>query len=154
MYNIWYVNSLGPGDEYIHQSTNKALIQILACRFFGAKPLFAPNLLSWYIEYIRTNTIQIWIKIQKLSFKKMYLKMPFVKYRVYYIGLNVLMHVCDYKSIIVITRYKQYDNIFFFRSWFNILRIGLYIRTPGKLILCFIDVIIFHNKFIGWCEFN
>ena len=38
------LNSLRPGDAYMRQKTNPSLVQIMACRLVGAKPLSAPIL--------------------------------------------------------------------------------------------------------------
>ena len=51
------VNSSSPSAAYMHQWTGSALVQLMPCRLFGAKPL-------------GTNFSKIWIKIQKFSFMK------------------------------------------------------------------------------------
>ena len=35
----WVINSPPPGAEYMHQSIRSALVQIMACHLYGAKPL-------------------------------------------------------------------------------------------------------------------
>ena len=39
-----YFNSLRPSDAYMRQKTRPSLVQIMACRLFGAKPLSEPTL--------------------------------------------------------------------------------------------------------------
>ena len=39
----WF-NSLRPSDAHMRRWTGSSLVQIMACRLFGAKPLFAPML--------------------------------------------------------------------------------------------------------------
>ena len=38
------LNSLRPSDAYTCQKPNLPLVQIIACRLFGAKPLYEPML--------------------------------------------------------------------------------------------------------------
>ena len=65
-----------PSVEYMLKWIGSALIQIMACRLFGAKPLpetmLAPLLSIWLLG---TNFSEIWIWILSFSFKKMLLKM-------------------------------------------------------------------------------
>ena len=42
----WLVSSLRPRDAYMRHQTKPSLVQIMACRLFGAKPLSEPML--WY----------------------------------------------------------------------------------------------------------
>ena len=55
------------------------LVQIMACRLFGAKPLSEPmlELLTWPVG---KNFIEIWIKILAFSFTKMCFKVSSAKY--------------------------------------------------------------------------
>ena len=39
-----YFKSLRPSDAYMRQKPNPSLVQIMACRLFGAKPLSEPML--------------------------------------------------------------------------------------------------------------
>ena len=39
-----YLNSLRPSDAYMRRWTGSSLVQIMACRLFGAKPLSEPML--------------------------------------------------------------------------------------------------------------
>ena len=45
-----FVNSSPPSDAYIRQWTGSALIQIMACRLFGAKPLSKPMHGYWQLD--------------------------------------------------------------------------------------------------------
>ena len=41
---MWHLNSLRPSDAYMGRWTGSSLVQIMACRLFGAKPLSEPML--------------------------------------------------------------------------------------------------------------
>ena len=59
------INSSPPSAAYMRQWTGSALVQVMACRLFGA----------WLIGPICTNFNEVGIKIQNFSFMKMHLKM-------------------------------------------------------------------------------
>ena len=54
----------------MRQWIRSALVQIMACRLFGAKPLTKPVLGYCQFWLLGTNFIEIWIKIQNFSFAK------------------------------------------------------------------------------------
>ena len=66
---VWsqVINSSPLSVEYTHQWTGPSLVQVIACRLFGAKPLPEPiaGLLS--SESLRTKFNEILIKIHKFS---------------------------------------------------------------------------------------
>ena len=67
---------------YMRRRTWSALIQVMACRLFGAKPLPEPiNAHLLLIEPLGTNLSENRIEIQKFSFNKMHLKMSSAKWR-------------------------------------------------------------------------
>ena len=67
-------NSLIPGDAYMRKQIRQSLLQIMACRLFGDKPLSEPILA--YCSVDPGNKLHyIWIKIHWFYFKKMHLKM-------------------------------------------------------------------------------
>ena len=53
----WPVNSSPPGTAYICQWMGSALVQIMACRLFGAKPLSKPMLVG-IINWDLRNKVQ------------------------------------------------------------------------------------------------
>ena len=67
------INSSPPSAAYIPQWIGSALVHIMACRLFGAKPLLS-------VRPLGTNFSEIPIKIQDFSFTKMHLKMSSAKY--------------------------------------------------------------------------
>ena len=88
---LWYrrrlLNSLRPNDAYMRHYNKPTLVQIMACRLFGAKPLSEPVLLCWQLmNLISWNFIQN----SKDFIKEMHLKMSSVKWRPFCLGLNVL----------------------------------------------------------------
>ena len=74
---ITFFNSSPPSVSYICKGTGLALVQVMACRLFGTKPL--PEVLNqcWRIGNWTPgkNFSEIWIRILSFSFKKMHLKM-------------------------------------------------------------------------------
>ena len=64
-------NSSRPSATYMHQLIASALVQIMACRQFGTKPLSEVMLGYLPIWPLGTNPCEILIKIQNFSFTKM-----------------------------------------------------------------------------------
>ena len=85
----WTLNSLRPSDAYMRQYNIPTLLQIMACRLSGTKPLSEPVLP--YCHLTLRNIFQ-WnlFKIRRFSFKEMHLKMLSAKWRPFCLGLNVL----------------------------------------------------------------
>ena len=79
MKKIKGINSSPPGAAYIRWWIRSALVQIMACRLFGAKPLSEPML--GYCQLDPKVFSEILIKIQNFSFTKMHLKMLSAKWR-------------------------------------------------------------------------
>ena len=69
--NLKHFNSSPPSATYMHQWIMSALVQIMACRLYGTKPLSKPML--GYCP-LGTNFGEILIKIQNFSFTKMHPK--------------------------------------------------------------------------------
>ena len=85
------VNSLRPSDAYMCQWTRPSLIQIMACRLTGAKPLSEPMMGYCLLDpWGRTNFSEILIGIQTFSLKKIQLKMSSGKWWPFCLGLDVL----------------------------------------------------------------
>ena len=64
------------------------IVQIMACRLFGAKPLSQPVLTYFPLDRYKHILMKLYLIIKMFLFKKMYLKTSSAKYRV--IGLNEL----------------------------------------------------------------
>ena len=75
------VNSSPLSNAYKRQWIGSALVQIMACRLFGAKPSSKPMLRLLSIGPLGTNFNEILVEIQNLSFPKLHLTTPFVKWR-------------------------------------------------------------------------
>ena len=58
----------------MHQWIEAALVEIMTCRLFGAKPLSQTNAGLLSISPLGTNFSEILIKIKKISLTKMHLK--------------------------------------------------------------------------------
>ena len=69
-----------PSTAYMRQWIESALVQIMACRLFGAKLLSKP-MLFLSIGPLGTNFNGILIKIQNFSLTKLHLKIPSAKWR-------------------------------------------------------------------------
>ena len=76
-------NPLRPSDAYMRQWTRPSLIQIMACRLTGAKPLSEPM-----PEYCLLDP---WEQTS-VKFKKMHLDLLSAKWQPFCLGLNVLMY--------------------------------------------------------------
>ena len=73
----------GP-KKHIYQWTGSSLFQIMVCHHFSDNPL--PELM---LTYRQLNPKQIWIKIGKISFTKMYSKILLAKCQPFCSGFNV-----------------------------------------------------------------
>ena len=81
------LNSSPPSDAYMHQWIKSALVQIMTCRLFSAKPLSNYSAPSHYLTRagllligpLGTNFSKTWIKIRSFSFTKMHLKLSSAK---------------------------------------------------------------------------
>ena len=83
-FNKWF-NSLRPSGTYMHQWKGTSLVQLMACRLSGVKPLSEPMLVYFQLE----PYIEILIEIQTFLFKKMHLKRSSEKWRPFCLCLNV-----------------------------------------------------------------
>ena len=72
---------ISPSAAYMRHWIGSALVQIIACRLFGAEPLSKPMLGLLFIGPSGTNFSEILIKIQIFSFRKMRLKISSAKWR-------------------------------------------------------------------------
>ena len=76
------INQSPLSAAYMPRWNGTALLQVLACHQFGAKPLPEPMLTNCQFHpYLGTNFSEIQIEIQNLSFMKMHLKMLSVKWQ-------------------------------------------------------------------------
>ena len=69
-----------PSDAYMRHWSGSTLVQVMACRLLGAKPLPEPMLAYCLLSSLGTNFNEILIEIQPFSFKKMRLKMSSAKW--------------------------------------------------------------------------
>ena len=68
------IDSYSSSAAYIRQCIGLTLVQIIACRRFGAKPLSKSVLLYCPLDPKERNFIEIWIEIHILSFTNLHLK--------------------------------------------------------------------------------
>ena len=68
------LNSLRPSDKYMHQCHIPRLLQIMARRLFGAKPLSVPMLGYYQLDLKEHISVKLYLKFES-SFKQMHLKM-------------------------------------------------------------------------------
>ena len=76
----------------MHQWIESALVKIMACRLFGAKPLSKPVLSFLWIGHLGTNICEILIKMQNFLFAKKLLKMSSAKWRTFWTGGDELIN--------------------------------------------------------------
>ena len=77
----------------MHQWTGPSLVQVIACRLFGAKPLPEPNAGLLSIGLLGTSFSEILIGILSFSLKKMHLQMSSAKMAAFCPGGEKLNHV-------------------------------------------------------------
>ena len=87
-----------PSAAYMHQGIGSALVQIMACCLFGAKPLSKPMLGYCQLES-RNNPSEILVKIQNFSFIKMHLKSSLARWRPFCPGEMILSRAPGYLQI-------------------------------------------------------
>ena len=75
----WYCINSSPLVPHMRRWIGSALVQIMACCLFGAKPL-SKSILLLSIGTLETNFSEIFIKIQNFSFTKMHLKISSAKW--------------------------------------------------------------------------
>ena len=75
------LNSSPPNAAYMREWIDPTLVQIMACRLFGAKPLSKPNARLLSIGPLGIKFSTILLKMQNFSFTKMHLKLSSAKWR-------------------------------------------------------------------------
>ena len=114
------INPLRLSDAIWYHKSGSLLFQVMVWHLFGAKPLPEPILT---IRPLWTNFNEIWIKIQKFSFKKMHFKMLSAKWQPFCLGRNVLNFlpispmVCPFTS-----RRFSFPSVMIYRETSNISR--------------------------------
>ena len=56
--NVLPVNTLRPGEAYMHQLNGSSLDQVMACRLQGAKPLPEPMMYMFVSDSLPLHTIR------------------------------------------------------------------------------------------------
>ena len=75
-------------DEYMHQYNIPTLVQLMACRLFGTKPLSQPKLPYCQLDPKEHISVKFYLKFN-FSFKEIHLEMS-AKWRPFCLSLNVL----------------------------------------------------------------
>ena len=81
-----------PSAAYMCQWIRSALVYIMGCRLFNAKPLSKPMLGYCQLDPLEKNFSEIFIKMQNFSFTKMHLKISSAKWRPFCPGGDELMN--------------------------------------------------------------
>ena len=79
---VWcfpWLNSSPPSAAYMRQWIGSALVQIMACRLFGAKPLSKPMLGNCQLNPYGHTSVKFQSKYIFFSFTKMHLKISSAK---------------------------------------------------------------------------
>ena len=84
------LNPLRPTDGYMRQQNRSSLIQIMACRLCGVKPLFLKNTGLFLIVPLGTNLCEIQIKLRNLETKAFW-KCHLQNYNNFLFSVNVLI---------------------------------------------------------------
>ena len=64
------VNSLSPSTAYMHRWIGSVLVQIMACRLFGAKPLSKPMLRYCQLDPWEQTSVKFWSNCKSLYSEK------------------------------------------------------------------------------------
>ena len=80
MHHMWgtrpqLVNSSPPSAAYTRRWTGSSLVQVMACRLFGAKPLPEPMLVYCQLDSWKQVSVKFESEFLSFSFTKMHLKM-------------------------------------------------------------------------------
>ena len=86
------LNSSPPSATYMRQWMRSVLVQIMACRLCGTKPLSKPMLSYCQLDPNEQTSVTFSIKIQNLLFTKMHLKTPSAKWRPFCSGGDGFLH--------------------------------------------------------------
>ena len=70
MSRSWFISSSPPSATDMHQWIGSALVQIMACRLFGAKPLSKPMLIFLSIRPLEANFSDFFYQNTELSIHK------------------------------------------------------------------------------------
>ena len=132
---IWEVfNSSPPSAAYMRQSIWSALVQIMAFRLFGTKPLFWTNVGLVSTGPLGTNLSEFVIKIQNFSFMKMHLKISPAKWRPFCPGGEELTALSElpvhYSDVIMSVMVSQIISVSIFTQPFVQARIKENIKAP------------------------
>ena len=65
-----HVNSLRPGDAYMHRQPTTWLVQIMACHLFGAKPLSEPTLGYCHLDTWEQTSVKFNSKFKHFHSRK------------------------------------------------------------------------------------
>ena len=84
------VNSMRPGDAYMHHWTRWSLVQTMACHLSSIISLPELMLNHCRLNPLEHALVKISIKIQSFPFKKIHLKISSAKRRPFCLSFNVL----------------------------------------------------------------
>ena len=101
-----FLNPSPPSAAYTFQWTMSALVQAMACRLFGTKPL-----LEAMLAYCYSNFCEIWIGILWFSFKKMHFKMSSARMAAICPGVDELMSKGCLRTIFSLAYFTIYIHI-------------------------------------------
>ena len=95
LFQLQYVNLFPPSAAYMRQWIVSALVQIMACRLYGAKPLYEPMLDYYQLGPLGTTVSEILIIKKKISFMKMHLKISSADCQPFCFSFNMLTSSLD-----------------------------------------------------------
>ena len=87
-----------------------ALVQIMACRLFGVKPLSVPMLDYHKLDSWEQASLVFFIKIHNFSFAKMHLKISSAKWRPFCPG-EMSLSIIHYTDVIMTTMASQITSL-------------------------------------------
>ena len=90
MTHDYLVYPLRSGDAFVCHWSGSSLVQVMACRLFGAKPFTWTNGAILSIGHLGTNFGEFYLKFKHFRWIKMHSKMSSAKWRPFCLGLDVV----------------------------------------------------------------
>ena len=164
---MYAIISYLPSAAYMRQSIWSTLFRMMACQFFGVKPLSKPMLFNVNWPVRETNFSEILTKIETFSFTKMHLNISCAEWRPFHPGRDELftIDVAGHANVSLSCPSGWLSSGFGCDSnganiWHSELQIEKLWKTVSTLPYVmkfnlwfnkvFVDAVIFQREFVWW----
>ena len=100
------INPSPPSVAYMGQWTGSAVVQIMACRLEGCKPLFEPMLTYCQLDFNEYISMNFYLKFKYFHSRKMHLNMSSAKWWTFCPGGDELINFPAHQSILPPSSYQ------------------------------------------------